>query len=200
MGYQSLAIDASNRNRIILNESALLPRFSQDAHLRCCNAETERIQTAINRLSMGKPSENLFIHGPSGSGKTALVKTALSSVETSRRLLCIYVNCWRYSTSMSIYAKIAEAFGEPISRRGRASDEIFDRIVGLMKASNKPILLVLDEIEALVRYDNARILHNIARVDEDRVFFQVIGISDSDNILLKLPQKTREILRFTKIE
>jgi len=200
MDYQGLAIDVSNRNRIILNESALLPRFSQDVHLRCCDAETERIQTAINRLSTGKPSENLFIHGPSGSGKTALVKTAISSVEASRRLLCIYVNCWRYSTSMSIYAKIAEAFGEPISRRGRASDEIFDRIVGLMKESKRPVLLVLDEIDALVRYDDARILHNIARVDEERVLFGIIAISDNESLLSKLPQKTRDILGFTKIE
>ena len=200
MDFQRLA-ELSTKNRIILNESALLPKFSQDAHLICRKFEGERILNAIKGHSIGICSENLFIHGPPGSGKTAIVKWALNRMEEqSRQMVCIYANCWRYSTSMSIYAKIADAFGEPVSRRGRASDEIFDRIVGLMKASNKPILLVLDEIEALVRYDNARILHNIARVDEDRVFFQVIGVSDSDNILLKLPQKTREILRFTKIE
>lgn len=200
MDFQGLA-ELSTKNRIILNESALLPKFSQDAHLMCRKLEGERILNAIKGHSLGACSENLFVHGPSGCGKTAIVKWAVHRMEEqNRQMVCIYANCWRYSTSMSIYAKIADALGEPVSRRGRASDEIFDRIVGLMKASNTPILLVLDEIEALVRYDNARILHNIARVDEDRVFFQVIGISDNNAILFKLPEKTREILRFTKIE
>ena len=200
MDFQGLA-ELSTKNRIILNESALLPKFSQDAHLMCRKLEGERILNAIKGHSIGICSENLFIHGPPGSGKTAMVKWALNRMEEqSRQTVCIYANCWRYSTSMSIYAKIADAFGVPVSRRGRASDEIFDHIVGLMKASKKPILLVLDEIEALVQYDNARILQNIARVDEDRVFFRVIGISDNNAILFKLPQKTREILRFTKIE
>lgn len=200
MDFQGLA-ELSTRNRIILNESALLPKFSQEGHLICRKLEGERILSAIKGHSPETCPENLFIHGPSGSGKTALVKWAVNRMEEqSRQFVCIYANCWRYSTSMSIYAKIADAFGEPVSRRGRASDEIFDHIVGLMKASKKPILLVLDEIEALFQYDNARILNNIARVDEDRVFFRVIGISDTDAVLFKLPQKTREILRFTKVE
>lgn len=201
MDYQKLTIDTPNRSRIILNESSLLPRFSQDAHLVCRKAEGERVLTAIKGLSDGNSFHNLFIHGPSGSGKTAMIKWVLSRLEEeSRRITCIYSNCWRYSTSMAIYSKIADAIGEPISRRGRASDEIFDRIVELTKSSKKPILLVLDEIEALVQYDNARILHNIARTDEDRALFGVIAISDNSALLTKIPQKTREILRFTKIE
>jgi cell division control protein 6 len=200
MNYQGLAIDASNKKRIILDESALTPRFQQDTHLRCCEAEIERILTAITRLSLGKPSENLFIYGSPGSGKSTIVKTAIDKLGENHCVLCIYANCWRYSTSMSLYAKIADALGEPISRRGRASDEVFDRIVGLMKESKKPVLLVLDEIDALVRYDDARILHNIARVGEERVLFGIIAISDNENLLSKLPQKTRDILGFTKIE
>lgn len=201
MDCQNIVMPDAARNRIILNESALLPRFSQDAYLICHKGEGERVLNAIKGLFSGTPSENVFVHGPSGSGKTAMVKWAVNQMEEqSRRVVCIYANCWRYSTSMAIYTKIADAFGEPVSRRGRASDEIFDHIVCMMKSSKRPILLVLDEIEALVHYDNARILHNIARVDEDRVLFGVIGISDSDAVLLKLPQKTREILRFTRIE
>ena len=200
MDFQGLA-ELSARNRIILDESALLPKFSHDTHLVCRKLEGERILNAIKGRSSGLYPENLFIHGPSGCGKTAMVKWAVNRMgEQSRQLVCVYANCWRYSTSMSIYAKIADGFGEPVSRRGRASDEIFDHIVGLMKASKRPVLLVLDEIEKLVQYDNARILHSIARVDEDHVFFRIIGISDSDAFLFKLPQKTREILSFTKIE
>ena len=185
---------------IIVNDTVLLPKNYANLPLTFRKAENERIHEAINDLLERRCSGNLFVHGPSGSGKTSMVKWALNQTEASGRAVCLYANCWRYSTSMSIYAKIADAFGEPVSRRGRASDEIFDRIVDLMKISKRPVLLVLDEMEALVQYDNARILHNIARVDDERVHFGVIGISEKKNLLSRLPQNTREILRFTEIE
>jgi len=200
MDLQRFTKDVPNKNRIIMKESALLPRFTQN-NLTCRKIEGERILSAVKGLSSTGHFENLFIHGSPGSGKTAMVKWAIHKMEEeSRRVVCIYANCWRYSTSMAIYSKIADAYGEPISRSGRPSDEIFDRILELMSESKKPLLLVLDEIEALAKQDNARILHNIARVDEDHVLFGLIGISDNEAFLSKLPQKTREILRFTKIE
>jgi len=201
MNYHDIGIESSNKDRIILNESALLPRFSQDAYLSCRKADGERVFAAIQRLSTGESAQNLLIYGPSGSGKTAMAKWAINKMEEqTRRVLCIYANCWRYNTSMAIYAKIADAFGEPVSRRGRASDEVFDRIIELMRESKKPILLVLDQIDALIRYDNGRILHNIASVDEDRVLFEVIGISENENALSRLPERTKEILGFAKIQ
>lgn len=199
MEYQSLVTGGSSK--IILDESALTNRFPPGAQLVCHKVVGERVLAAIKALPARIRCENLFIHGPSGSGKSTIVKWAVERIrEENRSIVCIFTNCWRYSTSMAIYAKIADAYGEPVSRRGRASDEIFDQIVALMKSSKRPILLVLDEIEALVKYDNARILDNIARIDEDRVLFKIIGISDNETVLSGLPQKTLELLRFAKIE
>jgi len=200
MELQIIETGVSNKNRIILDESVLMPRFFQKNTLGCHHNTGDRVLEAIKRLQAGHPSENLFICGPSGSGKTALVRWAMNRMEENRGVLCIYVNCCRYNTSMSIFTKIADALGEPVSRRGRASDEIFDRIVELMRYSKKSVLLVLDEIETLVQYDGARILQNIAHLDEEGVRFGIIGISDNETILSKLPQETREILSFTKIE
>jgi len=200
MGFQPIATGVSNKNRIILDESVLMPRFFQKSILGSRQSAGERVLEAIKRLSAGHPSENLLICGPSGSGKTALARWAVSRIEQGHGLLAIYSNCCRYNTSMSVFTKIADALGEPVSRRGRASDEIFDRIVELMRYSKRPVLLVLDEIETLVQYDGARILQNIAHLDEEKVNFGIIGISDNETVLSRLPQETRELLSFTKIE
>ncbi len=200
MGFQPIATEVSSKNRILLDELALTSRFSNKNSLGCRQLAGERVLEAIKRLPEGHPSENLFICGPSGSGKTALVRWAVDKMEQTQRILCIYSNCHRYNTSMSIFTRIADALGEPVSRRGRAVDEIFDHIVKLMRYSKKPVLLVLDDIEALVQYDGARILQNIAHLEEENVHFAIIGISDNETALSKLPQETREVLRFTKVE
>ena len=101
---------------------------------------------------------------------------------------------------MAIYTKIADALGEPVSRRGRATDEIFDRIVELMKYSKTPIMLVLDEIDGLMHRDDARVLHNITRIAPDEALFGLIGISNDRNILSRVHTKIRDQIRFTPFE
>ncbi len=166
-----------------------------------CRAEEQPIIDSLSLLMRYKPSGNFFIYGPSGSGKTAMAKHILSHAsERSRNILCLYVNCWHHGSSMVIYTKIAEALHEPVSRRGRASDEIFDRILLLLKKARMPVLLVLDEIEGLTSKGDTRILHNIADSGDFGVNFCVIGISDTLAPLSKLDTKTYNALGFRHVK
>ncbi|MBI5227835.1 AAA family ATPase [Candidatus Micrarchaeota archaeon] len=186
--------------RIIKNETALMAQTL--GHENLCRKEYEdRLIAAIKPIAHGNSCENLFVHGPAGSGKTTMIKHVLDQLKLyNPRVLSLYVNCWYHSTSMAIFTKIADALGEPVSRRGRATDEIFDRIIELMKYQKTPVMLVLDEIDGLVHRDDTRVLHNIARIAPDEARFGVIGISDDSHVLSRVHTKIRDHLRFTPFE
>jgi len=130
-----------------------------------------------------------------------MVKHVLDQLrDYNPRVSCIYVNCWYHSTSMAIYTKIAEALGEPVSRRGRATDEIFDRIIELMKYSKTPVMLVLYEIDGLLCSDDVRILHNITRSPHLEAVFGIVGISNDRNIFARIHPRMRDHLTFTNFE
>lgn len=189
-----------NGNAIIKDESALIPQYFE-GQIFCKRDIEEKIISAIKPITQTKPSQNLFLYGPIGAGKTVLVRHILDHLrDYNRKVLCVYINCWYQGTSMAIYNKIADALGEKVSRRGRATDEIFNRIVELMRYQNTPILLVLDNIDALLYRHDERILHNIAGMNGDGVLFGVICVSEYKNVLTKLHPRIRSDLRFTPLE
>ncbi|MBU0591937.1 AAA family ATPase [Candidatus Micrarchaeota archaeon] len=195
-GFQHICLNA----RIVKNETALTAQ-APEHEILCRKEDEERIISAIKPIAHGNKCENLFVHGPAGSGKTTMIKHVMHQLKDyNRKVLCLYVNCWYHSTSMAIYTKIADALGEPVSRRGRATDEIFDRIVELMKYSKTPVMLVLDEIDGLMCRDDTRILHNITSISPEEAAFGIIGISNDRNILSRVHTKTRDRLRFTPFE
>lgn len=188
-----------NSRKIILNEAVLFSNYTEDLFFK--REEEERLVSILKPIAEKKRCENIFVYGSSGVGKTPLIKYALDEIrKISHSVLCIYINCWHYSTSMAIYVKIADALGEPVSRRGRATDEVFDRILERMRIDNMAVLLVLDDIDGLISKDDTKILHNIARVANNCARFGVIGISEDKNILNKIDSKILDSLRFVNIE
>lgn len=189
----------SNENKIVKKEPVLFSNYSEALFFK--REEEERIVSAIKPITEKKRCENIFVHGPTGSGKTPLIKAVLDTMQTlTRSVICLYLNCWHYSTSMAIYVKIADALGEPVSRRGRAADEIFDRILERMRTENIGVVLALDDIDGLIYNNETKILHNLARVANNCARFGVVGISEDKNIINKLDPKVLESLRFVEIE
>lgn len=193
------ALNCINPRKIIRDESVLFSNHSED--LFFIRDEEEKIISALKPISERNRCENLFVHGPTGSGKTPIIKSAIRQIGgLSRSVIPLYVNCWHYSTSTAIYVKIADALGAPVSRKGRATDEIFDSILERMRYDNTAVLLVLDDLEGLVSKGDTRLLHNLARVANNCARFGVIGISKDKSTLNKIDPGILESLRFMEIE
>ncbi|MBU0591311.1 AAA family ATPase [Candidatus Micrarchaeota archaeon] len=195
MGFHSCM-----NTRIIKDETSLTMQSMEHESL-CRKEDEERIISVIKPIAHGNICENLFVHGPSGSGKTTMIKHVLDDLGGyNRKLLCQHVNCWHYNTSMAIYVKIADALGEPVSRRGRATDEIFDRILETMRHENVGVLLVLDDIDGLLCRNDTKLFHNIAMAANNCAKFGIIGVSRDKNILRRLDPAILGSLRFIEIE
>jgi cell division control protein 6 len=182
---------------IIKSEELLLPEYLPDELLHR-DQELQAIADAIKPLITRRTPINLFIHGSSGTGKTTCAKYILKQLtEHSSAVLPVYVNCWENPTQMSVYNRIVEEMRLPIPRRGLATDEIFDRIVQYVKNYNKPILLVLDEMDGL-RHDE--LLYVVARSNERKLTFGIIGLTNNKALLSHLDPRIRSSLRFSEME
>lgn len=183
--------------RIIKYEDVLLPDYMPD-ELMHRESELQAIADSIKPLITRRTPDNLFVYGPSGCGKTTCVKYILKQLgEHSSAVLPVYVNCWENPTQMAVYNKIIEEMRLPLPRRGLATDEIFNRISQYVKNYNKPILLVLDEMDGL-RHD--KLLYVVSRANEQQLMFGIIGITNNKELLSKLDSRVRSSLRFSDLD
>ncbi|MFH1785079.1 MAG: AAA family ATPase [Candidatus Micrarchaeota archaeon] len=190
--------DGENENpTIICDEKILLPDYLPDI-LSQREKELQYIADCTKPLLKRNTSQNLFIYGSSGTGKTTCLKYLIRELsEQSSAVLPVYINCWENQTQLSIYNRIVEEMRLPIPRRGLAPDEIFDKILQFVKNYKKPILLILDEMDAIRREE---ILYAISRSNEKMLTFGIIGISNNKSLLSKLDQRIKSSLRFSEME
>ncbi len=182
---------------IIKFEEVLLPDYVPD-ELVHRDKELQVLADSIKPLLSRRTPDNLFIHGPSGCGKTTCVRYIMKQLsEHSSAVLSVYVNCWENPTQMAVYNRIIEEMRLPLPRRGLATDEIFIRIVDYVKNYNKPILLVLDEMDGL-RHE--KLLYVISRANEKKLMFGIIGITNNKELLSRLDSRVRSSLRFSDME
>ncbi len=188
---------SADDSSIIKFEEVLLPDHMPD-ELGHRDRELQVLADSIKPLLSKRTPDNLFIYGPSGCGKTTCVKYILKQLtDHSSSVLPVYVNCWENPTQMAVYNKIIEAMRLPLPRRGLATDEIFNRITEYVKNYNKPILLILDEMDGL-RHD--KLLYVVSRANEQKLSFGIIGITNNKELLSKLDSRVRSSLRFSDLE
>lgn len=188
---------ADREPAIIRDEAVLLPEYVPDELLHR-ERELQAIADSVKPLVTRRTPQNLFIYGPSGCGKTTCVKYIMKQLaEHSSAVLLVYVNCWQNPTQLAVYNRIVEEMRLPLPRRGLAADEIFDRILQFTKNYRKPVLLVLDEMDGL-RHDE--LLYSVARSNEQRLTFGIIGISNNKALLAGLDPRIRSSLRFSDME
>lgn len=125
-------------------------------------------------LRLEKPS-NLFIYGKTGTGKTLSVKYTtkqIMDVAQQRGIglhLC-YVNCKLKrvaDTEYRLIAQLIESFGHTIPATGLPTDEVYNIFYKLLEKEKKMVIVVLDEIDQLVKKSGDEILYNLTRINSD---------------------------------
>ncbi|TAL58472.1 MAG: AAA family ATPase [Nanoarchaeota archaeon] len=149
----------------------------------------------INNLAMmlaptlrkEKPS-NIFIYGKSGTGKTVTVRYVCKELEriaSSKNIpmRIIYLNCKLKrvaDTEYRLIAELARAFNTPVPATGLPTDEVYRIFVHSVQKENKPVILVLDEIDQLVKKIGDGFLYSLTRLNEDLQHntISIVGISN----------------------
>jgi len=154
-------------------------------------------------LKQEKPS-NLFVYGNTGTGKTLTVKHVIDNmVEVSKNkkisLKIIYVNCKLKrvaDTEYRLTAQLASFFGKSIPSTGLPTDEVYKIFYDAVEKEKCVVLIVLDEIDQLIKKAGDGVLYNLTRINEELTTSKItlLGISNDTTFIENLDVRVKSSL------
>ena len=137
--------------------------------------------TLAPALSGSRPS-NVFIYGLTGTGKTAVTKYVLRKLmeKGNGRIEYVYVNCRQNNTSYRVLAELGKFLGIKIPFTGLALGEVMKRIIHGLERKSRILIVVLDEVDNLVKRNGDDVLYFLTRINEQlsNAKVSVIGITN----------------------
>lgn len=132
----------------------------------------------------GEKVSNMFLFGTVGTGKSVSVRYVASALEKkSENIRILYINCKMKKVSDTEYRLLAELvrrMGQAVPATGLPTDRVYRLFFDLLDSKKQNVILILDEIDALVKKMGDDILYNLTRVNQDlkNTKLSIIGISN----------------------
>lgn len=136
--------------------------------------ELKSLASIYRGLILGAQREHALIWGPVGTGKTALAKRFsrdLKSVLESKhgkRLEIIPINCRKRKTEALVLLGVLTHFDAHYPDRGYSSGEMLGDLRKLLQARNAHALVILDEVDALLKTDGSSLVYDLTRINDEQ--------------------------------
>ncbi len=133
---------------------------------------------------------NIFVYGKTGTGKTAVTKYVLSHLEAKAKeygasVRFCYINCRMIGTEYRVFANLNQSIGIIVPFTGLSVGEVFDRFRRGLDGSKTLFIVVLDEIDALIKDRGDNLLYELTRINETLHNSRVSIIGISNDLRLK---------------
>ena len=187
---------------IFRDERFLYPEYIPE-RLPFREAQIAEIAHALKPSLRGGKPQNMFVCGKSGTGKTVTAKYVLRELgEHTSKAKGIYINCFEFNTRNAILNKLCISLGQPVPRRGIATDEVYAELLNVIKRTRVIPIVVLDEVDQLINNRNASLLlYDLLRMTEvQQAYFGIIMISNLCEIIAMLDSRVKSSLASTTIE
>lgn len=154
-------------------------------------------------LKGGRPS-NVFIYGRTGTGKTCVSRLVCEELQKTcqangKDLKVIYMNCKMKKSADTEYrlmASLSKEFGKEVPFTGLPTDQIYNIFFNTIDEKEQTIILILDEIDSLVKKTGDEILYNLTRINQDlkKAKVSIIGITNDLGFVEKLDPRVKSSL------
>ncbi len=185
--------DTFDKNPIFKNKDILQNRYAPDSILHR-DKQINQIASILAPVLRGERPSNLFLYGMTGTGKTLsihYVKEELikrSEKNNSGKLKIIYVNCKIgkvAETEYRILAKLISHFNVKVPETGLPTDTVYRKFVELIDSEEQLVIVILDEIDELVKKISDDFLYNLTRLNSElsKTKISIVGISNDTGFL-----------------
>ncbi len=192
----------SSKKSIFTNKDILSDRHVPDI-IPHREDKIKQIAKTIAPALRGQKVSNVFIYGSVGTGKTVSVKYATSELgklsRESGKIKILYINCKMKNVSDTEYRLLAElsrSLGKEVPVTGLPTDHIYRIFFGEIDSRKWSVILILDEIDALVKKIGDGILYNLTRINQDlkNAKLSIIGISNDISFTETLDPRVKSSL------
>ena len=133
---------------------------------------------------------NIFIYGKTGTGKTAVAKYVLSHLESKAKeygaqVKFCYINCRMTGSEYRVFAALSQSVGMTIPFTGLSVGEVFDRFRTGLDQSHIIFIIILDEVDALIKDRGDAFMYELTRINETLHQSKVSIIGISNDLRLK---------------
>jgi len=148
----------------------------------------------------GAKASNIFLYGKTGTGKTVITKFVTSELKRmNEKIKIIYINCKMKRISDTEYRMLAELIREmdkEVPSTGLPTIQVYKIFLECLEKEKTNIILILDEIDALVKKIGDGILYNLTRINQNlqNSKVSIIGISNDTSFTDELDARVRSTL------
>jgi cell division control protein 6 len=183
------------RNREVLRHSyrpQILP------HRR---PQIDQVASILAPSLKNETPSNILIYGKTGTGKTAVVRyvgTELENASTHMGTSCrvVHINCESIDTQYRVLAQISKSLSDDdelasdrarsiIPMTGWPTDQVYQELKNQLEATGGVLVIVLDEIDKLVKKSGDETLYNLTRINTDLKTSKVSMIGISNDLSFK---------------
>ncbi len=130
----------------------------------------DHIASIFQSIDNSRVSCHVAITGKVGSGKTVLSHLFTTDLQRHlagrREIQVVHVNCRNNPSKSQVLQRIVTSLDERHPERGFGSGEILQSVRKQLHGSRSHLLLVLDEVDHLLRADKGDLLYQLLRIDE----------------------------------
>ena len=205
------------QRRIFKNKEVLRDSYTPSL-LPHRDRQVDELATILASAVRGETPSNIFVYGKTGTGKTAVtihvgerlvgkvggccfIRPFGTRIEVKKDsapfpVWFIYTNCEIVDTQYRLLAKLAEYMGQSVPLTGWPTDKVYESFVRALDREERLVIVVLDEIDRLLRKGSDGVLYNLTRINSDlkRAKVSIIGISNDLNFIEFLDPRVRSSL------
>lgn len=185
-GIDEIFRRAKEGKALFVDRGALNPEYVPDK-LPFREDQINSIAQVLAPVLHGSRPSNLLLYGKTGTGKTAVVRYVLSRLKKesgSKNLITAYVNTRIANTEYRTLAEFARYLDLPPEKQipftGLSIGEVVSRIFSEVRSKKADVILVMDEIDYLVKTFGDGTLYEFTRSSERLApgLLSLVGISN----------------------